>query len=198
MRGGEADAVDKCGTQAGTEETTYPSTQTTLFRSDTYTDMEMQINISLKSICVVHIVYKNTQYIQINVTLTGKEETTYPSTQTTLSYFQIRHMNMYRCKFKIKIQILICLQRHKIHTNKCHGGRKIRNRVSLHFYKCNYKVYNTAVVFCLHRFCSTFTLRTIFENMGHLKPSDTLSAQWRPNLNPCEPTGTPDKRLTRG
>ena len=47
MRGGEADAVDKCGTLTGKEETTYPSTQTTLFRSDTYTDMEMQKNISL-------------------------------------------------------------------------------------------------------------------------------------------------------
>ena len=101
-------------------------------------------------------------------------------------------------QIQIQIQIPICLQRHKIHTNKCHGGRKIRNRVSLHFYKCNYKVYNTAVVFCLHRFCSTFTLRTIFENMGHLKPSDTLSAQWKPNLNPCEPTGTLIRGLAGG
>ena len=49
-------------------------------------------------------VYKDTQYMQKNVTLTGKEETTYPTTQTTLSYFQIRHINIYRCKFKYKFK----------------------------------------------------------------------------------------------
>ena len=76
MRGGEADAVDKCGTQAGTEETTYPSTQTT--------PSYFQIRHVKRSKCKYKLenqyVYKDTQYIQINVTLIGKEETTYPTT----------------------------------------------------------------------------------------------------------------------
>ena len=76
MRGREADAVDKYGTQAGTEETTYPSTQTTL--------SYFQIRHIKRSKCKYKLenqyVYRDTQYIQINVTLIGKEETTYPTT----------------------------------------------------------------------------------------------------------------------
>ena len=104
-----------------------------------------------------------------------------------------KHIQM---QIQIQIQIPICL--HTIHTNKCHTGRKRRNRISLHFYKCNCKVSNTALVFCLHSFCWTFTLRTIVENMGHLKPSKTLSVQCKPNLNPWEPTGTQIRGLAGG
>ena len=74
MRGGEADAVDKCGTQAGTEETTYPSTQTTL----SYFQIRQIYRWKCKYKLENQYVYKDTQYIQINVMLAGKEETVYP------------------------------------------------------------------------------------------------------------------------
>ena len=70
MRGREADAVDKYGTQAGTEETTYPSTQTTL---SYFQIRHMNIyRCKFKYKFKYQYAYKDTKYIQINVTVAGK------------------------------------------------------------------------------------------------------------------------------
>ena len=112
-----------------------------IFSDQTHKEIEMQIQIR-KSLCVQrHAIHTN----KCNADRKRRNHVSHHINHPIIFSDEThKHIQM---QIQIQIQIPICLQRHTIRTNKCHAGRKRRNRVSLHFYKCNYKVYNTALVF---------------------------------------------------